>query len=182
MASTGVSGMSSMGESSRSSPHDIEPLRKSSGWMIALGIIYLAAGAFALGSIVATVGTVFLIGIMMQVAGVAEVTHALQVKRSGKFPLWLSIGILYIVAGLVTIQNPHLAAQVLTLVLGLALVASGIMRILLSLTLGSGTPWIGAVLSGMVTLLIGIVIIARWPVSSLYILGLFLSIDLIVTG
>jgi uncharacterized membrane protein HdeD (DUF308 family) len=34
----------------------------------------------------------------------------------------------------------------------------------------------------MVTLLIGIVIIARWPVSSLYILGLFLSIDLIVTG
>src|SRR5436305_9802804 len=100
MASTGVSGMSSMGESSRSSPHDIEPLRKNSGWMIGLGIIYVAAGAFALGSIVATVGTVFLIGIMMQVAGVAEVTHALQVKRSGKFPLWLSIGILYLVCRL----------------------------------------------------------------------------------
>src|SRR4051795_4877221 len=100
--------MSSMGEP-RSSPHNFEPVRKNSGWMIGLGIVYVAAGAFALGSVVATVGTVFLIGVMMQIAGIAEVVHAFQVKRSANFPLWLSIGILDIAAGLVTIQNPHLA-------------------------------------------------------------------------
>jgi uncharacterized membrane protein HdeD (DUF308 family) len=132
--------MSGTGEPSRSSAQNTEPLRKNSGWMIALGIVYVAVGTFALGSVLATVGTVFLVGIMMQIAGMAEVIHAFQVKRSGKFPLWLSIGVLYIVAGFVTIQNPHLAARVLTFVLGLALVASGIMRILLTLIVSAGTP------------------------------------------
>jgi uncharacterized membrane protein HdeD (DUF308 family) len=40
--------------------------------------------------------------------------------------------------------------------------------------------WI--VLSGAITLLLGIVILAHWPVSSLYILGIFLGIDLIFIG
>jgi uncharacterized membrane protein HdeD (DUF308 family) len=37
-------------------------------------------------------------------------------------------------------------------------------------------------LSGVITLLLGLLILARWPVSSLYILGLFLRIDLIMAG
>ena len=44
------------------------------------------------------------------------------------------------------------------------------------------TPWIWVVLSGAITLLLGLLILARWPVSSLYILGLFLGIDLIMAG
>ena len=38
------------------------------------------------------------------------------------------------------------------------------------------------VVSGAITLLLGLVILAHWPVSSLYILGLFLGIDLIFAG
>jgi uncharacterized membrane protein HdeD (DUF308 family) len=38
------------------------------------------------------------------------------------------------------------------------------------------------VFSGLITLLVGLVIVARWPVNSLYILGLFLAIDLIFSG
>jgi uncharacterized membrane protein HdeD (DUF308 family) len=37
-------------------------------------------------------------------------------------------------------------------------------------------------LSGAITLLLGLLILARWPVSSLYILGLFLGIDLVMAG
>ncbi len=44
------------------------------------------------------------------------------------------------------------------------------------------TPWIWVVLSGVVTLALGALIVARWPVSSLFILGLFLGIDLVVAG
>ena len=44
------------------------------------------------------------------------------------------------------------------------------------------TPWIWVVLSGAITLLLGLVTLAHWPVSSLYILGLFLGIDLIFAG
>jgi uncharacterized membrane protein HdeD (DUF308 family) len=43
-------------------------------------------------------------------------------------------------------------------------------------------PWIWVALSGAITLLLGVVILARWPVNSVYILGLFLGIDLIMAG
>ena len=43
-------------------------------------------------------------------------------------------------------------------------------------------PWIWVALSGVITLLLGLLILARWPVNSVYILGLFLGIDLIMAG
>jgi uncharacterized membrane protein HdeD (DUF308 family) len=45
-----------------------------------------------------------------------------------------------------------------------------------------GMPWVGVVISGLITLLLGGIILAHWPVSSLYILGIFLGIDLIIAG
>ena len=46
----------------------------------------------------------------------------------------------------------------------------------------AGMPWIWVVVSGVITVLLGLIILAHWPVSSLYILGLFLGIDLIFAG
>jgi uncharacterized membrane protein HdeD (DUF308 family) len=173
--------------SSAQSPHGlgsgIEALRAKRGWIVALGIIYVVAGLIALGSVVtATVASVFVVGIMMLIAGVAEVINAFQVRSWGKFFLWILLGVLYILAGFVTFENPLLAAALLTLMLGVVLVASGIMRIILAFSVKEGTPWIWVVLSGVIELLIGLVILAHWPVSSLYILGLFLGIDLVFAG
>ncbi len=156
------------------------PLRAKSGWIIALGVIYVVAGFIALGSVVmATVVSVFIVGIMMLIAGSAEVIHAFQVKSWGRFLLWALLGALYIVAGFVTFENPLLAAAILTLILGVALITSGIMRIILAFSVKEGVPWIWILVSGLITLLLGIVILVHWPVSSLYILGLFLGIDLV---
>ena len=135
----------------------LEPLRAKRGWIIALGVIYV-------------------------VAGVAEVFHAFQIKTWGRFLLWLLLGALYIVAGFLTFENPLLAAALLTLLLAVSLIASGIMRVVLAFSMKEGMPWIWVVVSGVITLLLGLVILAHWPVSSLYILGLFLGIDLIVAG
>lgn len=166
-----------------SASSDVEPLRAKWGWIVALGVVYLLAGFVALGSVLsATVVSVFLVGIMMIIAGVAEVINAFEVRGWGKFLLWLLLGVLYIVAGLVTFQNPVLAAAVLTLILGAALVASGIMRIILAFSVQREAPWIWVLLSGAITLVLGALILARWPVSSLYVLGLFLGIDLIFAG
>ena len=162
---------------------DTAPLRAKSGWIIALGFVYLFAGFIALGSVaMATVASVFLVGIMMIIAGVAEVFSAFQIKSWGKFLLWALLGVLYIIAGFVTFENPLLAAVVLTLILGASLVVSGIMRIVLAFSMKRETPWIWVALSGVITLLLGLLILMRWPVSSLYILGLFLGIDLIMAG
>ena len=161
----------------------VEALRAKWGWIVALGTIYVLVGLIALYSVVmATVASVFVVGIMMLIAGVAEVINAFQVKSWGKFLLWILLGLLYILAGFVTFENPLLAAALLTLALGAALVASGIMRIILAFNMKEGTPWIGVVFSGVITLLLGLVILAHWPVSSLYILGLFLGIDLVFAG
>jgi len=161
----------------------LEPLRAKRGWVIALGVVYIIAGVIALGSVVmATIVTVFVVGIMMLIAGVAEVFHAFQIKTWGKFLLWLLLGALYIIAGFLTFENPLLAAALLTLLLGIALIASGIMRIWLAFSIKGGMPWIWVVVSGVITLLLGLIILAHWPVSSLYILGLFLGIDLIFAG
>jgi uncharacterized membrane protein HdeD (DUF308 family) len=161
----------------------LAPLRAKSGWIVALGVVYVIAGVIALGSVVfATVVTVFVVGVMMLIAGVAEVFNAFQIKTWGKFLLWLLLGALYIFAGFVTFENPLLAAAVLTLLLGFSLLASGVMRIVLAFSMKDEMPWIWVAASGVITLLLGLIILAHWPVSGLYILGLFLGIDLIIAG
>ena len=135
----------------------MEPLRAKSGWIIALGVVYLIAGAVALSSVaMATVISVFLVGIMMLVSGIAEVINAFQVKSWGKFILWL--------------------------LLGASLIASGITKIVLGFNMKAGASWGVVVLAGVITLLVGLVIVSHWPWGSLYILGIFLAVDLIVTG
>ncbi len=172
-----------MGNVARFDKSSIETLRAKWGWIVALGVIYAVAGFVALGSVLmATVATVFVVGIMMLIAGVAEVINAFQVKTWGKFLFWLLLGVLYMLAGFATFQNPLLAAAFLTLLLGGALVVSGIMRVVLAFSMKEGTPWLWVVASGTITLLLGLIILNHWPVSSLYILGLFLGIDLVFAG
>jgi uncharacterized membrane protein HdeD (DUF308 family) len=159
------------------------PLRAKSGWIIALGVVYIIAGIIALGSMLAaTVVSVFVVGIMMVIAGVAEVINAFQIKTWGKFMLWLLLGALYIVAGFLAFENPLLAAAVLTLFLGVSLIVSGIIRVVLAFGMQRTMPWIWVLLSGIITALLGLIIVAHWPVSSLYVLGLFLGIDLVIAG
>jgi uncharacterized membrane protein HdeD (DUF308 family) len=162
---------------------DVAPLRAKWGWVVALGVVYLIAGFIALGSVVmATVASVLVVGVMMIIAGIAEVTSAFRVKSWGRFLLWSLLGVLYIVAGFVTFENPLLAAALLTLMLGALLVASGAVRIILAFSMKQETPWLLVLLSAVITLLLGLLILAHWPVSSLYILGVFLGIDLVMAG
>jgi uncharacterized membrane protein HdeD (DUF308 family) len=164
-------------------PPALAPLRAKWGWIVALGAVYVVAGVVALGSVVsATAATVLIVGAMMIVSGVAEVINALQVKTWGRFLFWLALGILYIVAGFVAFENPLLTAVWLTLILGAALVASGVVRIFLGFNMQHGSPWIWVVVSGGITLLLGLIILAHWPVSSLWTLGIFLGVDLVFAG
>jgi uncharacterized membrane protein HdeD (DUF308 family) len=162
---------------------DLAPLRSKWGWIVALGVVYLVTGFIALGSIlVATVASVFMVGIMMIVAGVAEIINAYQLKSWGKFLIWALLGLLYIVAGFVTFENPLFAAAVLTLILGGALVASGLVRIFLAFSVSRESPWVWLLISSIVTMLLGMLILAQWPFSSVYVLGLFLGVDLVMAG
>ena len=161
----------------------IATLRARWGWNVAFGVLLSICGIVALGSVfTATVASVFVVGIRMMVAGFGEIIEGFAMKTWGKFFLWVLLGALYVVAGLVTINNPLLASAVLTLILGAGLVASGIVRIVLAFQMKEGTPWIWVALSGVITALLGGMILAKWPVSSLFTLGIFLGMDLLFAG
>ena len=173
---------------SPASPHNlgdgIRTLRAKWGWIVALGIIFMIAGVIALGSVVAaTASAVLIVGIMMIMAGVAEIIAAFRVKDWGKAIFWGLLGALYVAAGIIAINNPFAAATILTLFLGIALIAGGIVRMFLAWHMReAGKPWGWIVVSGIISILLGAMIIAKWPYSSFYVLGIFLGIDLIFIG
>ena len=75
-----------------------------------------------------------------------------------------------------------LAAALLTLILGIALIASEIMQIILAFGMKEEMPWIWIAISGVITLLLELIVVSHWPVSSLYTLGIFLGVDLVFAG
>lgn len=159
------------------------PLREKWGWMVAFGAVLALAGFIALGSVVtATFASVFVVGIAMIASGVVEMIYAVVVRSWKKFFLWSLIGLLYVVAGVGVMENPLLAAKFLTLLIGAGLIASGLVRTFLAFQLPKEAPWVFVALSGVVTLLLGLLIIMQWPVSSLWVLGAFLGVDLIFAG
>jgi uncharacterized membrane protein HdeD (DUF308 family) len=55
-------------------------------------------------------------------------------------------------------------------------------RIYLGFSMRTGSPWVWIVISGLITLLLGVIILVHWPVSSLWTLGIFLGVDLVFAG
>ena len=161
----------------------IAEVRAKWGWFVALGIALLVLGGIAFFNVfLATVVSVFYVGVLMLIGAGAEIAHAFGVKTWGSFFWLLLSGIVYAVAGIVTLMNPLLASVVLTFILAIALVAGGIFRIWSGFSARPQKGWGWIVAAGVITLLAGIVIAMRWPVNSLYILGLFLAIDLTFQG
>jgi len=159
-------------------------LRAKWGWLVGFGIFSVIAGVIALGSGVmfATATAVLIIGFMMLMAGAAEIVAAFNAKDWGHRILWLLLGALYVFAGFVCLQNPFEAATLLTLMLGIALIIGGLLRIFLAIQMKQGTPWGWVVVSGLISFGLGLMIVAKWPVSSVYVLGIFLGVDLIFMG
>lgn len=162
----------------------IRALRAKWGWIVALGVIFMIAGVIALGSVVAaTASAVLVVGVMMIMAGVAEIIAAFSCKGWGRSLLWALLGVLYVAAGFIAFNNPAFVATILTLFLGIALAVGGIVRMFLAWNMReAGKPWGWIAVSGLISILLGLVIIAKWPYSSAYVLGIFLGVDLIFIG
>ena len=161
----------------------IAHLRAHWGWFAALGVAFVLFGAIAFGSLLeATVASVLVNGVMMMIAGAAEVGMGVRMKSWSRLILLCAAGALLFAAGVLCIVNPLLASAALTLCIGVGLCAAGIVRIYVASQMGAETPWRMAILSGLVTFILGVIILAHWPTNSLYVLGLFLAIDLIFYG
>ena len=162
---------------------DVAALRSKWGWFVLLGVALLVLGVIAAGNLlIATAASIFFVGTMMIIGGIVEIIHAFGVKSWGSFFWWLLSGILYVVAGYLAFANPVLAAGVMTLFLAISLIASGLVRIWIGFSGRGVEGWGWVIAGGIITVLAGLIIASGWPVNSLWILGLFLAIDLIFQG
>jgi uncharacterized membrane protein HdeD (DUF308 family) len=149
---------------------------------VLLGVVLILAGIFILGDVaLATIISTMFIGYTAIVAGAFEIIHAFWTKGWGGFIWQIVLGILYIAFGWMVVSQPVSGALVLTWVLGLVLVASGLVRIVWGLQHWRGPGWL-MVLSGAFGCLAGLVILAGWPLTGLWVIGLLLGIDLISHG
>lgn len=172
-----------MSSTPRSLGGAIRELREKWGWFLAFGVALTALGFLALGYVVVgTIVSVVFNGFLMIVAGAAEVMFGFRAKTWGRMALLIAAGAIYVVAGLITVNHPLLAATVFTLLLGAGLVATGIVRLVLAFQLPAEAPRWWVAIGAVVTTLLGIMILASWPGSSLVLIGTFLAIELIFQG
>jgi uncharacterized membrane protein HdeD (DUF308 family) len=78
--------------------------------------------------------------------------------------------------------HPRLAAVSLTLLLGSMFIAVGILRAIMAFQVKPAKGWWWPLVSGLISLLLGGLILAEWPQSGLFIIGLFIAIELIFNG
>lgn len=151
--------------------------------LMAIGIVAIVLGCIAiLVPAVASVGTAIFIGWLLLVVGAFLVAAAFSAHSVGSLLLRLVWAALTVIVGVWLIVEPHNGTLTLTFVLGVYFLFMGLTRIVVAF-LGRGQPnagWVG--LSGVCGLLIGILVLAKFPSSADWAIGLLVGIDLIFAG
>ncbi len=162
--------------------HDLQALRGEWGWFLALGILLIVLGTFAMSwAALATFAVVLTYGVILVIAGIAQAVGAFWARQWSGFFLHLLEGVLYLVLGMLFLRVPVQAALAVTLLLACFLMVGGLFKIVASLT--SRFPnWGWALASGVIDLLLGVMIWLEWPWSGLVVIGIFLGIQMIFHG
>ncbi len=172
-----ISGVSGIG------PAILEEMRRNWGWFIALGAVLIVIGACAIGSaFVATLATVIVFGWLLVIGGAFQTVHALLRERNwSRFFVDLFAGILSLVVGFMLLANPLAGAETLTLLIAMFLFIVGLERIVVSL-MGHIHHGGWFLLTGVIDLALGVMIWRHWPSSGLWVIGLFVGIDMLCNG
>jgi len=153
------------------------------GWLLALGIIQIILGAIGLGMTFAlTLVSILVYGIFLLIGGGAQIAQTFSAKGWKSRVLHLLIALIYVLAGLIIIANPLAASLFLTLFIGFFLVAAGILRGVMAFQFKGVKNWFWPLLSGIISIILGLIIINQWPVSGLWVIGLFVAVELIING
>lgn len=154
------------------------------GWLLGIGLLALVLGGLGLYITFAFVVVGFpWYGLLLILAGIVQVAEVIAVHRAALGRMsHLLLGLLYVAAGLYAIFQPAGTGLALTLVLGTLLVASGAVRAVWVLAReGRRSRGLGLVLA-IVSVVLGLSLLVQWPLSGLWVIGLFISADLVAYG
>jgi len=164
-------------------PSDID-LRKSTGWLIALSIALILLGILAiLMPGLASAFFTLVIGWITLISGVLMIIQSFVSKPVRGFWLNLIVGILYVLAGIYILANLGAALLGLTFAFGILFIVEGIYTIIMGFTNRAGhrMSWL-VVLNGVVTLILGIMVLNQFPFSAIWLIGLYVGISLLMSG
>ena len=160
----------------------IEELRRSWGWFLALGILFIVLGVICvIGDVSATFATIFAFGWILLFSGVVALIHAFRTHTWSGFLLSLLTAVFRGFTGYLLIRYPLVGAAGLTLMLASFFVVAGVFR-----GIGAGIlklpGWGWSVFSGVLSVALGTMLLAQMPVSSSWFIGFAIGVDLIFDG
>lgn len=167
-------------------PMEAHTIRKHSTWFTLYGIALIVIGALAIVAPgIATLATSIFVGWLLLVSGAFGVATVIAAGQSQPGFWWnLLTAVLYLVAGIVLLWNPVGAALTLTLVLAAYLLATGVAKLVVAFGYRLAIPgaWLWMLLSAVIDIVLGVMIVANLPGTSLWVIGLMVGINLLATG
>jgi uncharacterized membrane protein HdeD (DUF308 family) len=160
----------------------LQELRRYWRWHLAMGVALILLGIFAvIDSVAVTVVSMMVFGWLLLFGGIIEGMQAFRHRRGGHFFLHLLNAAFAVVVGLMLLRNPLAGSLVMTLLMATYFLVAGAFRIFTALTVDiTGSGWMLA--DGIITLVLGMLVWAQWPLAGLWIIGLFIGINLITYG
>jgi uncharacterized membrane protein HdeD (DUF308 family) len=157
--------------------------KQKANWFITIGVILIILGCLALGyQFIATIFSVYFIGSLLLIAGIIQVIHSFNIKGFAQTALWAIMGILYIFIGMMSFFQPLAVSSALTLLISLLLTISGFTQIFAAMSNRNIPRWGWIVFSGIINIILGFMLMAGWPYDSVWVLGMFLGVDLVFQG
>lgn len=146
-----------------------------------IAIVILGMLAIAL-PVLFTVGIELLIGSIFFIGGIFQLIRTFKARHIPGFVLALLTAIVYLAIGILLISHPMSGVLTLTMLLTMFFVLEGIAKIVWGFKLKPLTGWGWLVFSGLLALAMAAIIIAGWPGTALWVMGLLVGIDLIFFG
>ncbi|MFZ5953698.1 MAG: HdeD family acid-resistance protein [Candidatus Dependentiae bacterium] len=162
--------------------NELKPLPERWLGLLGLGILLVVLGTIALGlSVYTTLASVLVFGGFLIAGGILQLIHAFYWKTWRGFIVDFIIGILNTVVGGLLIARPAEGALSLTLLLAAFFLVSGLFKIGIAIARRmEHYGWV--IVSGVINVILGLLILAQWPSSGLWVIGAFIAIDLLFSG
>jgi uncharacterized membrane protein HdeD (DUF308 family) len=153
---------------------------KWTGWLLfAIGILSIVAGAIVIGNPGDSLSTLaVIVGIFIVIDGVLELIVSLS-RRAEHRGLLATVGVLTVIVGVILIRHPTTAVAVIALIIGLWLIAIGLVRFIVAFAMEGGRGWQFFV--ALVDVAIGVAIVSS-PHIGLAALALLVGIGFILNG
>jgi len=152
------------------------------GWFLAFGFGVLVLGiAAVVRAVTATVASMLFFGWLLVLASGIEIAQAVMVGHWAGFFLHLLAAILFGITGLLMVTRPLISAEVATVFMAMFFLIGGLFQLVGAVAVAlPGWGWQAA--DGVITFVLGLLVLAQWPASGLWVIGLFVGIDLIFYG